>query len=237
MSRRLAPAHGKREGPERAHRLAEVQDELPLYPSENQIAQQLLGPGCEAEWRALAIVLERYGLPMIDAQTGRRFWPALVAFFFRRFGLGDPASTGSRVTPAFPASDPNNRRALEDLAQVRAAAPPLASLPRRRRGPRSLPLFPSEVALADHLLGDDREGDWAGMATVLQRHGLPEQDPIVGRRFWPDVVAYFFRRAGLGNMIRASALTDNQEHTSRHRHPLPDLKRPPPPPARKPPAK
>lgn len=94
---RTAPAKSKREGPERAHRLAAVRDELPLYPTEAQIARHLLGPGSEEVWAGMATVLERHGLPMIDAQMGRRFWPAVVAYFYRRAGIGNMIHESART--------------------------------------------------------------------------------------------------------------------------------------------
>jgi hypothetical protein len=47
----------------------------------------------ERRWRALAPKLEIEGLPKIDALMRGRYWPAVVAFFDRRYGLdkGAPA--------------------------------------------------------------------------------------------------------------------------------------------------
>jgi len=41
------------------------------------------------DWRAIATVLEREGLPRIDAVMGGRFWPAVIAFWNRRYGLSN----------------------------------------------------------------------------------------------------------------------------------------------------
>lgn len=61
----------------------------PLYSSEEEIAEIVLGPAKLKEWRALAVVLERDGLPKIDPLFDRRYFPAIKAFFDRRNGVGD----------------------------------------------------------------------------------------------------------------------------------------------------
>lgn len=56
-----------------------------LFLREDQIARrhsQTLG-----EWAAKAIVLERHGLPRIDPLMGGRYWPAVQAFWDRRYGI------------------------------------------------------------------------------------------------------------------------------------------------------
>jgi hypothetical protein len=60
---------------------------VPLFATEEEIARLVLGPGRTAEWKGMATVLERKGLPAIDPQAGRRYWPAVKAFFDRRAGL------------------------------------------------------------------------------------------------------------------------------------------------------
>lgn len=62
--------------------------DLPLYPTEQQIAAAVLGPGHFDEWKAMAIVLERHGLPKIDPATGCRYYPAVKQFFDRRNQVG-----------------------------------------------------------------------------------------------------------------------------------------------------
>ena len=41
----------------------------------------------QASWRAKAQVLERDGLPRIDPVMGGRYWPAVRAFWNKRYGL------------------------------------------------------------------------------------------------------------------------------------------------------
>lgn len=56
-----------------------------LFPSEAEVARRL--SQTRAEWKAKAPVLERDGLPRIDALMGGRFWPAVQAYWNRRYGL------------------------------------------------------------------------------------------------------------------------------------------------------
>jgi hypothetical protein len=56
--------------------------EMPLYPTEAQIARAVLGERAK-EWRHIAKVLEdKEGLPRINELMGGRFWPAVIAFFY-----------------------------------------------------------------------------------------------------------------------------------------------------------
>lgn len=61
--------------------------DLPLYPSEAQIARMVLGPGRTTEWNALAVMLEREGFPPIDQQFGGRYWPKCELWFRVRNGM------------------------------------------------------------------------------------------------------------------------------------------------------
>jgi hypothetical protein len=58
-----------------------------LYPSEEEIAQCVLGEGKVKQWAALVPTLEREGLPRVDPLFGGRFWPAVRAWFEQRNGL------------------------------------------------------------------------------------------------------------------------------------------------------
>lgn len=55
------------------------------FPSEAEIARRLSQD--PKSWPAIALVLERQGLPRIDPLMGGRFWPAVQAWFLRRYGL------------------------------------------------------------------------------------------------------------------------------------------------------
>ena len=61
--------------------------EMPLYPTEAEIGRELFGSVRWSEWRAIAPILERKGLPQIDPLFGARYWPAVKAFLDRRNGL------------------------------------------------------------------------------------------------------------------------------------------------------
>jgi len=56
-----------------------------LFPSEAVIARRL--SQTPTEWRAKASVLERHGLLRIDPFMGGRYWPAVLAFWDRKYGL------------------------------------------------------------------------------------------------------------------------------------------------------
>jgi hypothetical protein len=56
--------------------------DMPLYPTEAQIARAVLGDRAK-DWKRIAKVLEdKEGLPRINELMGGRFWPAVVAFFY-----------------------------------------------------------------------------------------------------------------------------------------------------------
>jgi hypothetical protein len=59
-------------------------------------------------------------------------------------------------------------------------------------------LFVTEAEIARRL-GQTRCG-WAAKAEVLERHGLPRRDPLIGGRYWPAIVAFFDRRYGVSNV-------------------------------------
>ena len=58
-----------------------------LFPSEAEIARRLSQD--PKDWPAKATILEREGLPRVDAVMGGRFWPAVIAFWNRRYGLSN----------------------------------------------------------------------------------------------------------------------------------------------------
>lgn len=62
-----------------------------LFPCEAETARRLSQD--PASWKAKAIILERDGLPKVDPLMGGRFWPGVVAYWNRRYGL-------SRVEPS-----------------------------------------------------------------------------------------------------------------------------------------
>lgn len=56
-----------------------------LFPSEEEIARRLSQE--PRDWSAKAKILERDGLPSVDPIMGGRYWPAVEAFWHRRYGL------------------------------------------------------------------------------------------------------------------------------------------------------
>jgi hypothetical protein len=75
-----------------------MKPDLPLYPSEAEIARAVLGADRAKEWPAKAVILERRGLPPINPLYGGRFWPAVVRFFHIDEGL-DVAGTPETTLP------------------------------------------------------------------------------------------------------------------------------------------
>ena len=78
-----------------------------LFPGEAEIARRL--SQSPSEWASKASLLEREGLPPIDPLMGGRFWPAVRAFWLRRYGLS-----------AVEASAPDGE---EDLDALRSRRP------------------------------------------------------------------------------------------------------------------
>ena len=58
-----------------------------LFPCESEIARRLSQK--PRDWRAKASVLERDGLPRVDLLMGGRYWPAVLAWWNRRYGLSN----------------------------------------------------------------------------------------------------------------------------------------------------
>lgn len=56
-----------------------------LFPCEAEVARRLSQD--PSRWAATSIILERDGLPRVDPLMGGRFWPGVVAFWNRRYGL------------------------------------------------------------------------------------------------------------------------------------------------------
>jgi hypothetical protein len=59
-----------------------LSSEMPLYPTEAQMARAVLGERAK-DWKRIAKVLEdKEGFPRISQLMGARFWPAVIAFFY-----------------------------------------------------------------------------------------------------------------------------------------------------------
>lgn len=59
---------------------------IALFLDEAEIARRL-GQDASA-WRGKVVILERDGFPRVDPIMEGRYWPAVVAYWNRRYGLG-----------------------------------------------------------------------------------------------------------------------------------------------------
>jgi hypothetical protein len=64
-------------------------DDLPLFASEEQLANAILGPGKLVDWRGISKMMEDRGLPYIDAFHGGRYVPAVRRFYDAMYGVND----------------------------------------------------------------------------------------------------------------------------------------------------
>ena len=71
----------------RQHRATDSVRSAGLFPCEEEVARRL--SQTPADWAAKACILERDGLPRIDPVMGGRFWPAVDAYWRRRYGLSN----------------------------------------------------------------------------------------------------------------------------------------------------
>lgn len=74
----------------------------------------------------------------------------------------------------------------------------------------AMPLFPDEAVIATAVLGNDA-ALWPSIALSLERKGLPKAHPVVGKRYWPAVRAWFDKEHGIG---RAPHTPDGDEDHS-----------------------
>lgn len=70
-------------------------------------------------------------------------------------------------------------------------------------------LFPCDAEIATRLsIGEDK---FRRIVPALERNGFPPRDAVIGRRYWPAVVAFWNRRYGIGS-ISAPSLPDGVEN-------------------------
>lgn len=62
-------------------------EDLPLFPSDAELADAILGPGKTSEFTTVATLNERNNFPKIDPLWGGRYKWAVKAFFDRQYGL------------------------------------------------------------------------------------------------------------------------------------------------------
>ncbi|WFT91410.1 hypothetical protein QA633_23900 [Bradyrhizobium barranii] len=72
-------------------------EDLPLFPSEEQIAVLVIGEARAKEWPRIAKALEEAdGFPPIDEHVGARYWPAVAGYFRNRWNV-DLYNSNARV--------------------------------------------------------------------------------------------------------------------------------------------
>lgn len=55
------------------------------------------------------------------------------------------------------------------------------------------------------------EERWPTVLAAYRRLGFPAVDPVVGKRFWPEVKQWLFLRHGVGSSIAAPADGDEED--------------------------
>ena len=68
---------------------------------------------------------------------------------------------------------------------------------RPRKTWADLPLFATDEDIGEAVLGYARRKDFAGLASLQERHGMPKLDPVWGGRYVPAVKAYLDSDYGL----------------------------------------
>ena len=104
---------------------------IPIYPTEEQIAELVLGPGRVEEWRGLAVVLEREGMPQLDPMFGRRNWEAVQWWFRMRSRIGTMTAVGGATLGKVDGEETCPPRKRPDLSSG-----PVATVHRLHTGPR-----------------------------------------------------------------------------------------------------
>ncbi|RXF72076.1 hypothetical protein [Hansschlegelia zhihuaiae] len=70
-------------------------------------------------------------------------------------------------------------------------------------------LFPCDAEIARRLsIGADK---FRSIVGALEKNGFPPRDALIGRRYWPAVVAFWHRRYGLASLTSPSMI-DGEEN-------------------------
>ena len=64
-----------------------------------------------------------------------------------------------------------------------------------------LPLFATDEEIGEAVLGRDRRREFADMAQLHERNGMPRMCPVWGGRYVPAVKAYFDAQYGLSAAV------------------------------------
>ncbi len=141
-----------------------------------------LGSVAKGRWRRSKLKHERWRYPM--TQSKPLTFPALLAFPNWRSHAKQPDSV-----PAEP---------VAFLGIAPMVTTKNQSTSRQKNTDQARGLFPNESEIARRLSQNPLE--WPAKAIVLERHGLPRIDPLMGGRYWPAVQAYWHRRYGLSSI-------------------------------------
>jgi hypothetical protein len=115
-------------------------------------------------------------------QSKSNTFPPFLAFPNWRFGITHPDSGASDTVFGHHVEVAPSDQIMKQKTSIE-----------RTRG-----LFPNESEIARRL--SQNPLDWPAKAIVLERHGLPRIDPLMGGRYWPAVEAYWHRRYGLSSI-------------------------------------
>lgn len=63
-------------------------DRLPLFATDEEIGEAVLGWCRKDEFKGLAVLQERYGMPKMNPVWGGRYVPAVKAFLDHQYGIG-----------------------------------------------------------------------------------------------------------------------------------------------------
>lgn len=64
-----------------------------------------------------------------------------------------------------------------------------------------LPLFASDEAIGEAVLGRDRRSEFHGLATLQERDGMPKISPVWGGRYVPAVKSFLDAQFGLSAAV------------------------------------
>jgi hypothetical protein len=64
-----------------------------------------------------------------------------------------------------------------------------------------LPLFASDEAIGEAMLGRDRRSEFHGLATLHERDGMPKISPVWGGRYVPAVKSFLDAQFGLSAAV------------------------------------
>jgi hypothetical protein len=64
-----------------------------------------------------------------------------------------------------------------------------------------LPLFSDDESIGEAVLGRERAGEFAGIATLLEPRGMPKKSPIFGGRYCPGVKVFLDKIQGVSGIV------------------------------------